>query len=95
MMVGADMTVAITRTEHSAADLRCQPGQSGDADEARRLLALALVLDGRKRADAAQLAGRLRRRSGFQLTKRLERSKAAPPVTRRRPRIQSVARTVI
>jgi len=51
------MTVAITRTEHTAADLRCFAGQSNNAAVVRRLLALALVLDGHKRADAARLAG--------------------------------------
>ena len=53
------MTVAVTRTEHTAADLRRLAGGSGDAAVTRRLLALALalVLDGRKRADAARLAG--------------------------------------
>jgi len=56
-MVGADMTVAITRMEHTAADLRRLAGGSDDAAVARRLLALALILDGRKRADAARLSG--------------------------------------
>jgi len=51
------MTVAVTRTEHTAADLRWLAGQSGDAAVTRRLLALALVLDGCKRADAARLSG--------------------------------------
>lgn len=51
------MTVAVTRTEHTAADLRRLAGQSGDAAVTRRLLALALVLDGCKRADAARLSG--------------------------------------
>ena len=51
------MTVAITRTEHTAADLRRLAGRSDDAAVARRLLALALVVDGRKREDAARLAG--------------------------------------
>ena len=51
------MTVAITRTEHTAADLRLLAARSDDAAVTRRLLALALVLDGRKRKDAAQLAG--------------------------------------
>ena len=51
------MTVAITRTEHTAASLRqCAVG-SADASVARRLLALALVLDGCKREDAARAAG--------------------------------------
>ncbi len=57
MMMGADMTVAITRTEHTAVDLRRLAGGSDDAAVARRLLALALILDGHKRADAARLAG--------------------------------------
>ncbi len=51
------MMVAITRTEHTAADLRRLAGGSDDAAVARRLLALALILDGHKRADAARLAG--------------------------------------
>ena len=57
MMVEADMTVAITRTEHTAAELRWLAAGSNDAAVARWLLALALVLDGRKREDAARLAG--------------------------------------
>jgi len=57
MMLGANMTVAITRTEHTAADLRRLASGSDDASVTRRLLALALVLDGRKREDAARLAG--------------------------------------
>lgn len=57
MMVGADMTVAITRTEHTAAALRRHAACSVDAAVVRRLLALALVLDGCKREDAARSAG--------------------------------------
>ena len=57
MMVGAGMTVAVTRTEHTAADLRRLARQSDDAARTRRLLGLALVLDARKREDAARLAG--------------------------------------
>ena len=53
MVVEAGMTVTVTRTEHMAADLRRLAGESDDAAVVRRLL--ALVLDGRKRADAAQL----------------------------------------
>ncbi len=51
------MTVGITWTEHTAADLRRLAAGSDDATVTRRLLALALVLDGRKREDAARLAG--------------------------------------
>jgi len=57
IVVGAGMTVAVMRTEHTASDLRRQVAGTGDAAVARRLLALALVVDGRKRADAARLAG--------------------------------------
>jgi transposase len=57
MMVEAGMTVAVTRTEHTAADLRRLAAGSDDAAVTRRLLALALILDGRKREDAARLAG--------------------------------------
>jgi len=56
MVVEAGMTVAITRLEHTAA-LRCHATRSADAPVARRLLALALILDGHKRADAARSAG--------------------------------------
>ena len=55
--MGADMTVAITRTEHTAATLRRHAASSVNASVARRLLALALILDGHKRADAARSAG--------------------------------------
>jgi transposase len=51
------MAVAITRTELSAADLRREAARSSDADAARRMLALALVLDGRSRTEAAALCG--------------------------------------
>jgi transposase len=57
MMVEADMTVAITRLEYTAAALRRHAARSADAPVARRLLALALILDGGKRADAARAAG--------------------------------------
>ena len=51
------MTVAITRMEHTAATLRRHAACLADASVARRLLALALVLDGHTRADAARAAG--------------------------------------
>jgi transposase len=49
--------VAITRADHDAADLRKAASCSGDAAAARRMLALALVLDGHARSDAARLCG--------------------------------------
>ena len=51
------MTVAITRPEHTAAALRRCAAGSADASVVRRLLGLALVLDGPKREDAARSAG--------------------------------------
>lgn len=51
------MTVAIIRTELDAAGLRAAAAQSKDAAAARRMLALALVLEGNKRTQAARLAG--------------------------------------
>ena len=51
------MAVSLTRTEHTAAELRALAAKSDDAAVTRRLLALALVLDGHKREDAARLAG--------------------------------------
>ena len=56
-MVEADMTVAITRMEHTAAELRRYAACLVNASIARRLLALALILDGHKREDAARAAG--------------------------------------
>ncbi len=41
------MAVAITRTELSAADLRREAARTRDAKTARRMLAIALVLEGR------------------------------------------------
>jgi transposase len=49
--------IEITRHEHSAADLRRLAGKCGDAEVVRRLLALAAVLDGASRAEAARHAG--------------------------------------
>jgi len=60
LIVEADMTVALTRREHTAADLRRLAGGSNDGAVARRLLALALVLDGHTRAPADWLAGMAR-----------------------------------
>ena len=49
--------VAITRTELDAAGLRRAAARSRDAAAARRMLALALVLEGAPRADAARACG--------------------------------------
>lgn len=47
------MTVAITREDVSAADLRAAAARTSDAKMARRMLAIALVLEGHSRAEAA------------------------------------------
>src|SRR3712207_4140430 len=51
------MAVAITREGLSAVDLRREAARSRDANAARRMLAIALVLDGHSRADAAAACG--------------------------------------
>lgn len=51
------MAVEITRRDLSAAELRCAAGRSKDAKAARRMLALALVLEGRSRTEAAESCG--------------------------------------
>lgn len=49
--------LAITRTDHTSAELRSAASKSNDAAQVRRLLALALVLDGDARAGAAERSG--------------------------------------
>jgi len=49
--------VAITRTDMSAADLRAAAKQSANAKQASRILAIAMVLDGFSREEAARLCG--------------------------------------
>src|SRR6059058_1460472 len=51
------MTVAITRRELGAGDLRREAGRCRDARASRRRLALALVLEGSSREEAARHAG--------------------------------------
>ena len=51
------MTVAVTRKEPGAAELRREAGLCRDARAARRMLALALVLEGASREVAARAAG--------------------------------------
>jgi transposase len=52
--------VEITRLEHSASELRAFAAQIKDAAVARRLLALALVLEGHSRELAATMNGMTR-----------------------------------
>jgi transposase len=49
--------VKITWLEHSPTELRAAAASSCDADQARRLLAIALVLEGSSRLDAARQTG--------------------------------------
>lgn len=51
------MAVAITRDDLSAADLRQAAARCDDTGQARRALALALVLEGKSRTEAARSAG--------------------------------------
>src|SRR3954452_22933135 len=51
------MTVAITRNEPGAVEMRREAKRCRDAKAARRMLALALLLEGRSRAEAARAAG--------------------------------------
>ena len=45
------------RADFTAADLRLAAGRSRDANQARRLLALAVIYDGGTRGEAARLGG--------------------------------------
>src|SRR6187399_1243890 len=51
------MTIAITRREPGAGDLRREAARCRDARAARRMLALALVLEGSSREEAVRAAG--------------------------------------
>jgi transposase len=52
------MAAAIgVRTDYTPADLRRFARRCGDPDQVRRLLAMALILDGGSRSDAAKVAG--------------------------------------
>ena len=55
------MTLAITRQDLSAADLRQVAARISDAKVVRRMLAIALVLEGCSRAEAAETCGMDRR----------------------------------
>ena len=49
--------VSIARRDYSSAELRREVKRSDDADVARRMLALALVLEGKSRGEAARSCG--------------------------------------
>jgi len=54
------VTVQITRQDHDAGSLRGLAAQVAEGSVARRLLALALVLEGHSRAEAARNCGMVR-----------------------------------
>ena len=47
----------ITRTQYTASELRALSGRCSDGAQVRRILALAMVLEGRPRTEAAQFNG--------------------------------------
>ena len=51
------MALAITRRDLSAKELRAEARRTNDSDQARRLLAIALVLEGSPRTEAARVTG--------------------------------------
>jgi len=51
------MAIAISRNEHSASELRMAASQRRDGATARRILALALVMEGSSRSAAARSCG--------------------------------------
>jgi len=54
---GSNMAVAITRQDVSVGDLRREAGRTRDAKAARRMLAIACVMEGQSREDAAECCG--------------------------------------
>ncbi len=55
--MGTNMAVAITRRDMSVGDLRREAGRTRDAKVARRMLAIACVMEGQSREDAAECCG--------------------------------------
>ena len=51
------MALTLTRRELSAAEVRVAARRTKDSDQARRLLAIALVLEGASRTEAARITG--------------------------------------
>jgi hypothetical protein len=50
-------SIEVTRQEHTASDLRRLAGKTEDGGQVRRLLGVALVLEGRARGEAAAASG--------------------------------------
>ena len=55
--MGANMAVVITRQDVSMDDLRREAGRTRDAKAARRMLAIACVMEGQSREGAAETCG--------------------------------------
>jgi hypothetical protein len=70
------MAMEVTRLELSAEELRGVARRSKDSDQARRLLAIALVLEGTSRTEAARITGMDRQtlRDWVILSRRMPRS---------------------
>jgi len=49
--------IKITRMDYTAAELRAVAAKCSDGGQTRRLLAIAMILDGASRLDAARQAG--------------------------------------
>jgi hypothetical protein len=62
------MTVKITRLELTASDLRREAGRTKDADAARRMLAIALLLEGHGREQEARRRVWIAKRCGIGFT---------------------------
>jgi transposase len=56
-MLEGTMAIAITRLDHSADDFRSAAARERNGSVARRILALALILDGKSRTEAAESCG--------------------------------------
>jgi transposase len=56
-MLEGTMAIAITRDDYTAADLRSAAAREQDGAAARRMLALAFVLEGKSRGAAAESCG--------------------------------------
>jgi transposase len=52
-----EMAISITRADHTASELRDRASRARDGASARRMLALALVLEGKSRTEAAISCG--------------------------------------
>ena len=51
------IALTVTRVDHTASELRAFAAKSGNGAQVRRLLAIALVLEGYSRTEAAALSG--------------------------------------